>query len=80
MQGTEFFSLAKPITAICDGTFSQCQGLGAIRIPDMVKEIGAGAFNKITIPHSVESIGERAFCHCNELISIKISWSKSPWE
>lgn len=68
----------KPITAIGDGAFQNCNGLTSIIIPDSVMTIGKDSFREcngilsIKIPNSVTSIGEGAFYFCQNLKSIII--------
>jgi hypothetical protein len=61
------------VTSICNYTFSYCESLKEITIPDSVISIGKDAFSyceslkEITIPDSVISIGKDAFYNCNLL-------------
>lgn len=59
-----------------DYTFSNCQSLESIVIPDGVEEIGNEAFSdctnlkQITIPASVTYIGKDVFVDCGEVTII----------
>ncbi|MBP3210545.1 MAG: leucine-rich repeat protein, partial [Oscillospiraceae bacterium] len=71
----------KPVTAIGDSAFSQCEA-SSIIIPSTVTAIGEGAFavckfQSFSIPASVRSIGKRAFSLCWQLSSIVIPASVS---
>ncbi len=67
-----------PVTSIGYVTFSGCNGLTSITIPDSVTSIGSCAFwscsnlTSITIPDSLTSIGYEAFFGCSGLTSIII--------
>lgn len=66
-------------TTIGNGTFSQCNRLSSITIPDSVTSIGNSAFytclllSNISIPDSVTSIGSGAFDECTSLSSVTLS-------
>ena len=66
-------------TTIGNGTFSQCNLLSSITIPDSVTSIGDSAFytclllSNISIPDSVTSIGSGAFDECTSLSSVTLS-------
>ena len=59
-------------------TFSDCEHLTSVIIPNSVISIGDKAFDgcsgltSVTIPNSVQSIGEDAFSGCSSLTSVKI--------
>lgn len=61
------------VTAIGDGAFSGCTGVGFINLPDGVTSIGNRSFagcdvaGNITIPLTVTSIGDNAFSGCTSL-------------
>lgn len=60
-------------------TFSNCEELSNIKLPDKLKSIGPSCFYRcislthIEIPDSVETIGACAFWGCKNLKSIKLS-------
>lgn len=68
----------KPVGAIGDAAFYQCDQLTAVAIPSGVTGIGSSAFNSCTglksvlIPDSVTSIGKLAFGFCWDLTSVTI--------
>ena len=68
----------KPVTTIEDYTFSACDNINSVTIPDGVTSIGNYAFfscrnlTRVTIGNSVASIGEAAFGGCISLESINI--------
>ncbi len=63
---------------IASSTFSYCDTLNSVIIPDSVTAIPKSAFNycvclnSVTIPNSVTTIGETAFRYCINLTSITI--------
>lgn len=63
----------KPVTAIGDECFFDCQNLKAVNLPDSVVSIGAQAFalcksmTEIVLPDSVKEIGPLAFRDCRGL-------------
>ena len=66
------------VTSLGDNSFSYCEELKSIRIPNTVTRIGLQAFygcaslEKIEIPNSVNYIGIQAFSYCLSLESIII--------
>lgn len=72
------FILSDNLTEIGDDTFTDCDDLRSIEIPDSVASIGGGAFymcsllESIEIPDSVTSIGDSAFYSCYSLEEIVI--------
>ena len=71
------FTIPQGITTIEARTFSGCDKLTNITIPNSVEKIGAGAFEScgfksIIIPENVKSIGYQAFVWCRELLSITL--------
>ena len=67
------------LTSIGNGTFSYCESLTSVIIPNSVTSIGNFAFfrceslTSVTIPNSVISIGDKAFCDCESLIVFDVS-------
>lgn len=68
----------KPVTAIGNSAFYNCQSLTLVNIPDSVTSIGVSAFSNcpsltsMTIPNSVTTIGTYAFNRCTNLTSVSI--------
>ena len=65
-------TLPGTLTEIGGSTFYGCKSLTSIDIPEGVTSIGASAFEgsalmAITLPQSLESLGEGAFSDCDEL-------------
>lgn len=66
------------VSKIADMLFADCSGLEELTVPDTVKEIGIGAFEraeklkKITLPNGLTSIGHSAFMYCSRLETINI--------
>ena len=68
---------SKPVKAIAEGGFKNCNVFTEITIPDSITEIGKEAFyqcslSSITIPDGVTTIGDSTFCYSNFLSSITI--------
>ena len=63
----------KPVTAIGDDCFFNCEEIKTVQLPESIKEIGAQAFamckglTEIILPDSVNSIGALAFRDCRSL-------------
>lgn len=68
----------RPVTAIGNGAFLECEGLTSVTIPDSVTAIGAEAFQRCTsltaieIPDSVTAIGVFAFAQCPALRRVRL--------
>lgn len=65
------------VTAIGDYSFSGCNTMTSVVIPNTVTSIGTSAFNScnlssVTIPNSVRSIGYEAFAGCSNLTEVSI--------
>ena len=66
------------MTVIDDTTFSECNTLTDIKLPDSLKTIGEGAFSScsaltnIELPDGVTNIGASAFSGCSSLTNIKL--------
>ena len=76
-------TLGTRVTKIGFGAFNGCEKLKSIRIPEVTTLIEGYAFSgtniaEITIPVSVDSLGERAFGECPSLAMIKIADSPKP--
>ena len=77
-ETVEFKEHTYRVTNIGAESFTWCESLKSIVIPDGVTSIGEQAFNncysltKIAIPDSVKSIGDGAFVNCKKLTSITI--------
>ena len=74
----EEINLGKQLTIIAQETFSYCQKLREIKIPENVKDIEYQAFyfctnlQDVEFGNRLESIGIRAFSRCHNLRSIRI--------
>ena len=74
----EEYILGENLHEIGDLTFSGCEGLKSITIPDNVHNIGVNAFNgcigltSINIPASVTNVGQFAFQNCTGLKEVSI--------
>ena len=72
-------NLSEGIYRIGDNTFTGCENIVKVTIPNTVKTIGKYAFYNcnnlysVTIPESVKSIDERAFECCSGLTDLTIS-------
>ena len=68
----------KPVTAIGDEAFKDCETVKSVKIPDTVKSVGANAFSgckalsEITFAGEVEKYGVAAFAYCTALTEITI--------
>ena len=68
----------KPVTAIGDKAFFECESITGVTIPKTVTSIGANAFSgcdaleSVVIPEGVVSIGAEAFSSCDALKSVDI--------
>ncbi len=68
----------RPVTAIGNGAFQECEGLTSVTIPDSVTAIGDLAFagctslTAIEIPDSVTTIGAMAFANCSALRRVRL--------
>jgi len=66
------------ITLIGISSFSNCETLTSIILPESVTSIGANAFNgckslsDVNMPETITSIGESAFAGCSSLSSINV--------
>ncbi len=75
-------NLNSNLTFIGAAAFCYCYALQSISLPSQLKTIGSRAFESsgltsITIPASVESIGENPFYHCQSLTTITVSSSNA---
>lgn len=62
---------------ICDGAFTLCHSLREFQFRGGLKEIGEMAFwetelTSVTLPESVESVGESAFWSCSKLVEANV--------
>lgn len=77
-ETVEFKEITYRVTSIGAETFTWCEKLKSIVIPNSITSIGDRAFyqctglTSITIPESVTSIGKRAFENCKKLTSVII--------
>ena len=77
-ETVEFKGITYRVTSIGAETFTWCEKLKSIVIPNSITSIGDRAFyqctglTSITIPESVTSIGKRAFENCKKLTSVII--------
>ncbi|MGN0689362.1 MAG: leucine-rich repeat domain-containing protein [Oscillospiraceae bacterium] len=68
----------KPVKCIGDYSFSNCQSITEVTIPDSVTVIGENAFfgcynlKSLIFPDSVQSIGKNAFDECSGLSAISL--------
>ena len=64
----------KPVTAIGDGAFENCQTIASVIVPEGVTSIGNRAFfdciglSSVILPEGVAHIGESAFAFCKTLV------------
>ena len=70
-------SMGKNVTSIGGNAFYSCEALKTVTLPSSLKLIGGSAFAgtgiySISIPASVDSLGERTFGSCGNLASIRI--------
>ncbi len=74
--GLESIDIPDSVTFIGDGAFVLCD-LKEVKLPASLKEIGSSVFEghitEITVPGSVEKIGEYCFSGCENLSSITLS-------
>ncbi|MBR7032929.1 MAG: leucine-rich repeat protein, partial [Clostridia bacterium] len=67
-----------PVTVIGPKSFTQCDSLVSVVVPDTVTEIVYEAFSfcnslsSVTLPDSVTSLGEGLFGYCSSLVSVEI--------
>ena len=76
-------TLGNHVTKIGYCAFNSCEKLTSIRIPEVTTLIEGYAFSgagiaEITIPASVDSLGERVFGECPSLALVKIADSPKP--
>ena len=69
--------IAEGVTSVGDNTFSWCQKVTSVTLPNSIKSIGEFAFantglKSITIPGSVSAIGEGAFSGCSLLTGVTL--------
>lgn len=74
-HGLKKINIPPGVKAIEKSTFRDCENLSEIIIPEGVKTIGAEAFRNtrlcsVTLPQSIESLGDGAFMDCRELKSV----------
>jgi hypothetical protein len=68
------------------GSFTYCESLTSITIPDSVKVIANMAFyhcsslTEITIPNSVKSLGYEVFENCISLEAITYNGTREKWK
>jgi len=77
-QSLTSFVIPSKVTTIGKCAFEQCSGLATINFPASVKKIKAGAFydtglTNVTIPYTVDSIGQACFYRNSKLASATIS-------
>ena len=81
--GEMVVAMGENVTSIGADAFNGCDKLTYISLPSTLKTIYGYAFSSsgltgITIPASVDSIGDRAFGYCGNLTSIRIEDSAEP--
>ena len=74
-------TMGSAVTLIVGSAFENCSHLKSITLPETLKNINGYAFSStgltaVTIPISVDSIGQRAFGSCGDLASIRINDSE----
>ena len=68
----------KPVVAVAEEAFKECETIVSVTIPDSVTEIEEGAFKEcknlssVTFPNSLTKIGDSAFADCGNLLSVVI--------
>lgn len=70
-------TISEGVTTIGEYAFYECENLKTVKLPNSLREIEYGAFEKaglqhITIPKGVDEIGEDIFMSCEKLSSITL--------
>ena len=89
MTNLTSYAISAGVTAIGDYAFAKCPNLSVVGFAaaTSLKTIGAHAFdgcdilgygknNAVTLPASLETLGEKAFYNCTELTAVDLSASK----
>ncbi len=76
-SGISSVRLPKHLVEIQGYAFYGCKNLKTIEFPPSLKEIGSYAFeysglNHVTIPSSIETLGESCFEYCDSLVSVDV--------
>ena len=81
--GEQAVTLGSNVTLIEGSAFESCSHLQTVTLPETLKNVDGYAFSStgltaVTIPASVDSLGDRAFGSCAALAAIHINDSKTP--
>lgn len=76
----------KPVVAIDNDVFFECDGLTSVSIPEGVTKIGGLAFRNcrnlqtVSLPSTLASVGQYAFDGCSALTDVTYNGDQSSWQ